>query len=296
MVRAAGLHRLLAPIAVAMLLLCVPALAAGASALKSPPASEAPLLIPGAFRLPATNGFSLYVLAEPAWAGRSTTLLIYATAKGKGVRYSVPATVTETSMQADLGALGRISVTFHPTNQAKTVTCGKRVIPYDSGRWEGEIRFQGEEGYASVEATAVPGNLDYVRAEICEVFWSGAGNGPRPGAELFLRNPGLGPGLAVFKRQPGAAAQMFASMREYVNGVSISRYASLRMPGKYFTYDHRLRTATVRAPAPFSGSARYDRDKKAGQRWSGDLTVDMPGRSGVALTGQTLRAYLVRAG
>jgi hypothetical protein len=249
-------------------------------------------LIPGAFRLPASNGYTLYVLAEPARAGHSASLLIYATAKGKGVRYSVPATVTETSMQADLGAMGRISVAFHPTNQAKSITCGKQVIPFDSGQWEGEIHFQGEESYASAEANAVPGNLDYVRSEICEVFFSGGENGPRLGAELSLRNPGLGARLVVFKRRPGAAAQIFASMSEYANGVSIARYASLRMPGESFTYDRRLHTATVRPSAPFIGSARYDRDKKAGQRWSGDLTVDMPGRSGLALTGPTLRATL----
>lgn len=279
-----------------MVALSVPALADGASAPKSPSEIQAPLFIPGAFRLPGSNGYTLYVLAEPARTSRSASLLIYATAKGKGVRYTVPAVVTETSMQADLGALGKISVTFHPTNQAASVTCGKRVIPYDSGKWEGEIRFQGEESYTSVEATAVHGNLDYVRAEICEVFWSGGGSGPRLGAELFLRNAGLGARLAIYKRRPGAAAQIYASMSEYVGGISIARYASLLMPGRNFTYDRRLRTATVRAPAPFSGSAQYDRDKKAGQRWSGDLSVDMPGRSGVALTGQTLRAYLVRAG
>jgi hypothetical protein len=205
--------------------------------------------------------------------------------------------VTESSMQADLGAMGRISVTFHPTNQADTINCDKRVIPFDSGHWEGEIRFQGEQGYTSVEATAVPGSLDYVRAELCEVFWSGGpAEEPQLGAELFLRNPGLGAGLSVSKRRPGAAAQIYASMREYINGISIARYTSLWMPGSSFTFDRRLRTATVRPPTPFTGSARYDGDKKAGQRWSGNLTVDMPGRSGVALTGQTLRAYLVRAG
>ncbi|HEY5943030.1 MAG TPA: hypothetical protein VIT89_09240 [Solirubrobacterales bacterium] len=296
MTKAAGLHRQLAAIAVAMLLLCVPALASGASTPKTPPASEAPLFIPGAFRVPASNGYSLYVLAVPQWAGRRASLMIFVTAKGKGARYLAPAAVTATSMQADLGALGRISVTFHPTNQAETVTCGKREIPYDSGQWEGEIRFQGEEGYTSAEASTVPGNLDYVRTELCEVFYSGSDNGPRPGAELFLRNPGLGARLSVSKRRPGAAAQIFASMSEYTSGISIARYASLRMPSRSFTFDRRLRTATLRPPAPFSGSARYDRDKKAGQRWSGDLSVDLPGRSGVALTGQTLRAYLVRAG
>jgi hypothetical protein len=286
-------RRLLALLAALAVILCVPALAQSASAAKPP----APLFVPNAFRLPASNGYSLYVIAAPARAGRSGSLLIYATAKGKGVRYSVPAAVTETSMQADLGAMGRISVTFHPTNQADTITCDKRVIPFDSGQWEGEISFQGEQGYTSVEATAVPGNLDYIRTELCEVFWSGGpANGPQPGAELFLRNPGLGARLTVSKRRPGAAAQIFASMSEYIDGILIFRYASLRMPGTSFTFDRHLRTATVRPPAPFTGSARYDRNKKAGQRWSGDLTVDLPGRSGVALTGQMLRAYLVRAG
>ncbi len=297
MTKAAGLHRLLAPIAVAMLLLCVPALAAGASTPKTPPASQAPLFIPGAFRVPASNGYSLYVLAVPQYAGRRASLLIFVTTKGKGVRYLVPAAVTETSMQADLGVLGRVSVTFHPSNQAATVTCGKREIPYESGQWEGEIHFQGEEGYTSAEATAAPGTFDYVTRE-CESIWSGGPEyGPQPpGAELFLRNPGLGARLSVSKRRPGAAAQIFASMSEYTNGISIARYASLRMPSRSFTFDRRLRTATLRPPAPFSGSARYDRDKKAGQRWSGDLSLDLPGRSGVDLTGQTLRAYLVRAG
>jgi hypothetical protein len=278
-------------------LLCVPAFAVGASAAKSPPATEAPLLIPGAFRLPASNGYTLYVIAEPARAGRSASLLVYATAKNRGVRYSVPATVTETSMQADLGAMGRISVIFHPANQTETITCHKQVIPFAAGQWEGEIHFQGEEGYTSADATAAPGNFDYVRTELCGVFYSGTpGGGPQPGAELFLRNPGLGARLAVSKPRPGAAAQIFASMSEYANGISVARYVSLRMPGKGFTFDRHLRTASVRAPTPFTGSARYVRDNKAGQRWSGNLTVDMPGRSGVALTGQTLRAYLIRAG
>lgn len=65
------------------------------------------------------------------------------------------------------------------------------------------------------------------------------------------------------------------------------------MPGGDFTYDRRLRTATVHPPAPFAGSARFDLGKKAGQRWGGDLTVDLPGRAGVPLTGPALRATLV---
>ena len=64
------------------------------------------------------------------------------------------------------------------------------------------------------------------------------------------------------------------------------------MPGADFTYDRHLRTATVSPPAPFAGSAHFDLGKKAGRRWSGDLTVDLPGRTATPLTGPTLRATL----
>jgi hypothetical protein len=84
MVRAAWLHRVLAPIAAVMVLLCLPALAGGASAPRSQSASEAPLFIPGAFRLPASNGYTLNVLAVPPWAGRPGSLLMSATAKAGG--------------------------------------------------------------------------------------------------------------------------------------------------------------------------------------------------------------------
>lgn len=85
-------------------------------------------------------------------------------------------------------------------------------------------------------------------------------------------------------------------MSEYSSGISIQRFTSQWVPGVAFRYDRRLRTATVRPPAPFAGSAKFDLGKKAGQRWSGDLTVDMPGRAGVPLTGPALRATLSPSG
>jgi hypothetical protein len=271
----------------AVVLMAAPALAA----------KERPLFIPGAFRLSASNGYTLYVTALPSRAGRSASLLIFASVKGRGVRYLAPATVTETSMQADLGELGEISVSFHRTNQATSVPCGEETIRFDSGLYEGKIDFHGEEGYTSVAATTVPGTIDYFLSGFCgERFIESSGGGPAGkarGASLSVRNPGLGPELSIEKRRPGAAAQIVASMTEYTNGVSIERFVSLRVAGKHFRYDRRLRTATVHPPAPFAGSAQFDLGKKAGRRWSGDLTVDMPGRAGVPLTAPTLRATLI---
>jgi hypothetical protein len=290
--------RLLAPAGVCLALVCAVALVAAparASSLPQPRvAPKGPLPIPGAFRLSASSGYTLYVSSVPPRAGRSGFLIIFAFAtKGRGVRYVAPATVTETSMQSDLGELGEISVSFNRTNRATSIPCGGEAIHFDSGRYEGKIDFHGEEGYTNVEATAAPGGIDFFLSTLCgESFIEGSSDEGARGAELYVRNPGLGPELSVSKRRPGAAALITASMREYKDGISIERFMGLWMPGEAFKYDRRLRTATVRPPAPFFGSARFDLGKKAGRRWSGDLTVDLPGKSGVPLTGPTLRAAL----
>lgn len=263
---------------------------ASASSVQPRAASKRALLVPGAFRLPASNGYTLYVLAAQPREGRPGKVLIFVTAKGREVIYSAPATVTETSIQADLGELGQISVAFQRTGKPTDVSCGKTTVSLDSGDYEGTIDFRGEEGYTSVEATMAPGLF----TGFCSGGFLAGGPGRyHGGAELYVRNPALGPELSVRKSRPTAAAQISASTSEYRNEILIERFASLRIPTADFTYDRRLRTATLRPPAPFSGSARFDLDKKAGRRWSGDLSVDLPGSSGVPLTGPTLRASLV---
>lgn len=289
--------RLLAVSGTCLALACALALVA-LSSLASPSAQariapKGPLPIPGAFRLSASNGYTLDLIAVPPRSGRTASLLIYAFKRGMGVRYVAPAAVTETSMQSDLGELGEISVSFQRTNQATSVPCDDETIRFDSGQYEGKIDFHGEEGYTSVEATSVAGNIDYFLSGFCGESSVEVGPNKRArGAALYVRNPGLGPELSVRKRRPGGAALITATMSEYSNGIAIQRFTSRWIPGGTFRFDRRLRTATVRPPAPFAGTAKFDLGKKAGQRWSGDLTVDMPGRSGVPLTGPALRATL----
>jgi hypothetical protein len=211
------------------------------------------------------------------------------------VRYEAPATVTETSIQADLGALGEISVEFQRSDKAASVRCDKEQEPirFDSGSWVGTIDFHGEEGYADVEATSAPG---YVEKALLGPFCGAVSVGGTPesatGAALYVRNPGLGPELSVYKHRPGAAALIVAYLSEWDEGIRIDRSTGKWMPGDDFSYVPNLRTATVAPPGPFSGSARFDLGAKAGRRWIGDLTVDMPGRADVPLTGPLLRAEL----
>lgn len=278
------------------------ALALGPAAVAAPTRDRAAapksLFVPGAFRLEGSNGYTLYMVGMPAYGKRSGGLLIYASAKGRYVKYQAPAVVTDESIEADLGELGKVSVVFRRSGKPISAVCGDREIRFDSGSYEGTISFHGEEGYTSVEATTVPGDVKFALAPCGEGDWFSEGwAGRPPGAELYVRNPALGQGLSVRKRRPDAAATIVAWMREYTSGrISIERYAASRISASAFTYDRPLRTATVSPPAPFAGSARFDRGKKAGQRWSGDLTVDLPGRSAIPLTGASLRAYLTPYG
>jgi hypothetical protein len=258
--------------------------------------ASAALPVPGAFRLQGTNGYRLYVVAEPPRKGSRGSLLIVAAVKGKQVTYHAPATVTETSMQSNLGELGEISVSFHRSGLATAIPCGKRTVRFASGTYEGRIVFHGEEGYTSVEATTVVGDAAFLVSGFCGPGFVEGSSGSRNGAELRVRNPGLGPNLTVEKSRPGAPALIFARLTEYENGISIERVTGWRIPAGDFTYDPHLRSASVHPPAPFSGSARFDLGLKAGRRWSGDLAVDMPGRADVPLTGPLLRATLTPSG
>lgn len=209
------------------------------------------------------------------------------------VSYSAPASVTETSMEAHLGALGEISVGFNPSGQSTTSKCAGREIEVMEGSYEGVIAFHGEEGYTEFEAASVPGDIRPLLAA-CNFSVGSGGGSPNPrSAELFVRNPALGPRFSVVKAGPSKPAHFFVDVREYSAGISIQRFASLTMPAGSLRYSLNLQTATVRPQAPFSGVANFDRRKKANRRWSGDLVIDMPGLSNAPLTGRQLRAGLV---
>lgn len=259
-------------------------------------ASRAPF-VPPSFQVHGTNGYTIFVFAIQPQAGRPGSLQIFARKGHAGVRYSAPASVTETSMEADLGALGKISVSFQPSGQVSTSKCAGHEIEVMDGNYEGSIAFHGEEAYTEFDASSVPGDIRPLIAFSCGFGVTTSGGSPNPrSAELFVRNPALGPRFSVAKVGPGSPAHFSVDFAEYNAGISIHRYASLTMSAGSFRYSPNLETATVRPEAPFSGTAHFDRRKKANRRWSGDLAIDMPGLSNAPLTGRQLRAGLVHAG
>lgn len=257
--------------------------------------------VPPGFRLKSSNGFTIKFIALLGSAPNSSAVAIVVVSDRTGaVTYFAPATATEDSIEVDLGDLGHIAVSFHATGgtTGEKSTCDKRhALAVRNGYYEGTIDFHGEEGYTEVEASRAEGDarmlLDLVCAAESE---SGAGPG-LPGAELRVRGPRKNPlpSLTVVENDPRAPVQLEVDAGEQREGISIERTIRMKAPRTAFDYDRKLRTAVLTPPAPFTGKACFRRVGPRKTRWSGNLTVNLPGCSGVRLTGGRLRASLFRA-
>jgi hypothetical protein len=281
----------------ASILLPVQSLLSSSNSIEANPLT--PLAAPGAFKLEGSNGYSVFVVGVPAHKGQPANVAIFVSGKRDGAFYDAPATLTKTSMQASFGALGEIAVTFHPSGRAKRVrpSCGGRSLVFDSGAYEGTIRFNGEEGFTSVEATSANGDLGFLLDLLCPGISGGSGGPFLSGAEL---NAYSGPSpqsanVKVVKNRPSARAHYEAEVFEVHEGISISRFANVVEAASTFVFDSKVQTATVHPSAPFSGTGRFRRAAKPANQWSGNLTVDLPGRAGVELTGSDDRAKLAHA-
>lgn len=246
------------------------------------------------FWLKASNGYGLVALANFSPPSGEGSLLLFLRKEHSQVLYGVPARVTPQGMDANLGRLGRISVDRVLTGRKKTVRrgCKGRVRRrVEEQRYEGTIEFHGEEGFADVSATRVP--LEYFR--LC---FSGEGDGPggdpsgaRLNAEKRRRN-GLEIRFEAVQQRLGASTELQAIVDERRGRIGIQRMIWGRAGAAALSYDNLLQTATVKPPAPYSGEATFRRDDPVGNQWTGNLSVDFPGRSNVRLTGRSFRASL----
>ncbi len=251
------------------------------------------------FRLQASNGYELVALAGTPAAGEEgegKIALYLRRGRVAFVSYTAPATLSHTTIEADLGELGRISVTRVPTGRTKKVRQGcepgstRRV---EAERYEGIIEFHGEEGFTDVSAASAP--LEY--ATFC--FSGEEGGGPPgkrlPGARLDVerRNDGR-PRLEfdAIQRRPGAKTLLTIEVEEDRGEMDVFRASSTWASPDALRFDPRLRTATLRPPAPYAGVGRFHKNARGAKQWTGDLTVDLPGRANVPLAGPGLWATL----
>jgi hypothetical protein len=219
-------------------------------------------------------------------------------ASASAVLYFARATVTDTSIKADLGSVGKIDVNFVPSGEARRErpACGGKPVAVDSGRYAGTIEFHGEQGYSEAHASGAPGDAKFVLSLVCGESHDEGFGGHSPGA--LLRAHSRGGARFEFearKNSPSRVARFSASISERRGALLIDRAVTAVGKPSAFDYDVPAGTAAVEPPAPFGGSAGYGRTIDGRVTWHGNLSVDFPGRAGVRLTGAGTRASLVRA-
>lgn len=253
------------------------------------------------FRLQASHGYSILGLAASERIDGRGDIALIVYRKGASVTYLAPATVTPSRLEADLGALGRISAEIVPSGRTKRLRSrcgGGGVRTVEPRLYRGTFEFHGEHGYTEAAAADVPEDTRFLTGLVCQVQTSGEGSGPGlPGARLraFSRDHGRRLSLQLNKNRPAKATFFSATLGESREGIEIERTVSGRQPAQAFEYDPMLRTATVELTAPFSGAARFLHGAASANRWTGSLSIDFPGEPNVSLTAPQFTAHLVHA-
>ena len=266
-----------------------------------PSAAVASPLVPPGFQLKASNGYKVFgVFFDGTPHEERDEVLLFVVREGSAVTYFVPAEAGETSVSADLGALGSVDLHFVPTGRPKSerTPCGTpKRVRVERGIYEGSFELQGEEGFATARAARVPATARILLGLVCGAGGDDGGfGGHSPGARLSIhrRADGASTEFVARTNSPTRPAYFEASIEEKRGRIGISRGVSFKGPSAAFQFDFAAKTATVEPGGPFHGSAMYDGRRGRFARAKGNLTVDFPGHSGVALLGPRTSAGMVR--
>jgi hypothetical protein len=205
------------------------------------------------------------------------------------------------SVKARFGRLGSLDLTFTPS-PGKVHRCGS--IVQAQGVFTGDLEFTGEHHYIHLDIHRVRG--EHISAGSCSSDSRATSSRSRPGpaagergVTLQARTPGPSPldtVSAIAKRGAKGFEGVIAGFRwERRDGMEVIRGAQIGIGGARFRWDLDAGTASLRPPAPFTGSATFSRRPGGSPRWSGMLRVPILGGNPLALTGPRFDAHL-RAG
>ncbi|MBS1883265.1 MAG: hypothetical protein JSS97_09940 [Actinobacteria bacterium] len=281
------------------------------------------------FYLHGTNGFAVVGKLRD----RHELALTALSTRGKSISsttYTLDAPQRHGSdgIEARLGRLGSIDVRF----VAESTHHGKPLFPsckggrptIEEGRFVGQIRFHGEDGYTDVDVHGAPGqvttqptlrcNLGAVKAELKKLLeeLGGAGKNEKKEEKGAGEAEEAEPELHLVKleakvkdrqitfeasrvsaRKPDKRARSFTSFsvkaeRHRGRIDEVASASAAFEPGSAFTVPditHLTQEGVVKPPAPFSGSATYRRESPHSLSWTGDLAVNLPGFGLVHLAG-----------
>ncbi|MBS1885240.1 MAG: hypothetical protein JSS97_20000 [Actinobacteria bacterium] len=253
-----------------------------------------------AFRVAASGGWRAEVIGGSNPELHRAAVILMLSRGGERVTYATRAEVTATTMVASFGALGEIDV--HSVPGEGTVTersdCGGKPVTFDAGRWEGTIRFRGEGGFTTIDASSAAAVVKPFLDLLCFDKNSEGIGGHSPGAHLELkrRDGAESITLSVRKNKRVGPTRIGVEQSEHRGAVQIDRSLRTVEPSSAFDFEIPPGRATVEPPKPFSGSLAFSHHRGSPPRLAGDLKVDLHGRAAVPILGKGhIRARLVRA-
>jgi hypothetical protein len=284
-------------------------LAIAAAVLIAPAAAEA---ASGDFdlslRFQASNGYEIAVTGYEATA----VIRVAKTRHGDGPRawstYVARGKVSPTAIHAGFGPLGHAEMRFRPSGKVRHSRrhrgcAGADRYTIQPGTFVGSISFRGEGEYTSATVHRVKGKVVTPRRLDCrDSSFEAAKDETEEGLaskaasptrfEAFLRS-GL---TAMFFGASRAQGQVefLAEIEQTVGSLGVFRGVFVRAAPTAFSADSALSSATVAPPAPFKGSASFERAPTGGKSWSGPLTVSFPGAPNVPLTDPRFHTQLTR--
>jgi hypothetical protein len=218
------------------------------------------------------------------------------------VTYTVPGSISDEGIHADLGKYGRIDMQWVPNGRVREVRkkCRYKGVKqrfYDAGSYVGTLRFRGGGGFTSVHQRRVAWRQSWYSGGFGACGYS-LGTG-EPGAGIVIEAGERGHistpvHLFVYKPHQGAKVEYSAHSEQKTGRIKITRNAfsiggthSLTAAGEYPSV-----SATISPPAPFYGTAKFEPSGPEKGTLTGTVGVEFPDHTKVALAKKGFEADL----
>jgi hypothetical protein len=221
----------------------------------------------------------------------------------------------------NLGKVGRFRGRFvakSTETRKPDADCTGDPTTIEKGFFVGSFNFHGERGYSSIHAQREHGTVTRQGAQRCTVPTEHPGHeGARSvreekeaerEAHLLASDSKFRAFFQAYREEPAGLKEAVTTFAASVTGgkagafeVSHSAFVFDFSGGAASTFQtpnlaEPLNEATLKPPAPFSGSATFHLETPKTASWTGDLAVELPGLGKVPLTGGSIKAGLCAPG
>jgi hypothetical protein len=247
------------------------------------------------------EGFTVGVFVSNNDGDVSATMIVN---RGSRVAYYfTPAKVTAERVTARFGGLGELDYRFAPKRNGSVDCTGSEG---SEAVFEGTFNFTGENGYVHIAADHAEGSFQiYPEPKNCpqkrlarrvvmyHPFYSD--KGATLHARAGSRAEGTMREVSVFDdgRRGPHRVFVFATMAEEREGMTVARGVQMGAKSAAFRWNLEKGTATLRPPAPFTGSATFTRHGHNGHgTWKGSLAMPILGGEPAEMAGGEFRAFI----